>query len=188
MLFFRWVGQDRIVAAGMVAEGDLGPGGLGHTDALRSERDAAIGGDFNRGALTPDIGPPGAGGFGAQDGALFPLGLAPSGAGRLLEFPVNFLLIAVVAQGGNVFIGDLQVADIFGGEISGQAVLPELMFPLHFALGLGRWGVAEGDIIKLQRPAQLGQGFGDLGGKQAVIIHIDFQGQAIFRESRRQEI
>lgn len=147
MMFFWRVSQDGIVAAGMVAEDDFGPWGLGDPDALGSQRDAAIWGDFNRDSLTPNIGPPRAGGLRAQDGALFALGLGPSGAGRLLEFPVDFLLIAVVAQGGNVFIGDFQVVDGFGGEVGGQAVLPELMFALHFAFGLGGGGVAKGDVI-----------------------------------------
>ena len=78
-------------------------------------------------------------------------------------------------QGVDMRIGGVDFGDLFTGEVGGQAALPVLVFAFDFAFGLGRGGIAEADVIELERPAQLGQGVGILGEKEAVIIHVDLE-------------
>ena len=131
MVFVRRVGQDGVMAAGMEAEDDFAAWEQGEAHALVADGDAAVGADLDRRALAPHIRPPRAGGFGAQHGALFPLRLLPGGAGRAVEFAMDFMLVAVVTQGGDMVVGDGQLRDVFGGEIGREAVLPELNDPFY---------------------------------------------------------
>ena len=78
--------------------------------------------------------------------------------------------------------------DLFAGEVGGQPALPELMFAFDFAFGLGRGGIAETDVIELERPAQLGQGVGIVGEKDAVVIDVDLERAAVGQEGGGQEV
>jgi len=50
------------------------------------------------------------------------------------------------------------------------------------------WGIEETDVVKLERPAQLGQGVRVVGEKDAVVINIDLQGAAVGQERGGQEV
>lgn len=96
--------------------------------------------------------------------------------------------VAMEAQGLDVRIGLIEVGDGFAGEVGGQALLPELVFALDLAFGLGGGSVTEGDAVEMQGPAELGQGL-RLGAKeQTGIIDVEFQRQPVVEESGRQKI
>ena len=55
---------------------------------------------------------------------------------------MGFLAVAMVAQIVDVGVGSFQIGDLFAGEIGRESALPELVFALDFAFGLGRGGIA----------------------------------------------
>ena len=71
---------------------------------------------------------------------------------------MNLVLVAMSALVLAMGVGLIDVGDLFTGEVSGQALLPEEVTAFDFALGLWGWGVAEADAIEVQGLAQLGQG------------------------------
>ena len=85
-------------------------------------------------------------------------------------------------------IGHLDFGDLFAGEVSGEAALPVLVGAFDFAFGLRRGGVAEADVIKLERPAQLGQGVRIVGEKETVVIDVDLERASVGQESGGQEV
>jgi len=85
-------------------------------------------------------------------------------------------------------VGVFQIGDLFARKIGWEPSLPKLMFPLNFAFGLGSRSIEETNVIKLERPAQLGQGLRGLGEKDAVIIYVELQRPAVGQKSCRQEI
>ena len=64
-------GEDGVMTAGVNAEEDFGAGRDFQPEALGADGNAAVVGDFDLGALAPDVGPPGTAGHGAEDGAFF---------------------------------------------------------------------------------------------------------------------
>jgi hypothetical protein len=119
----------------------------------------------------------------AQRGALFFAGLIPSPLRGLAQFAMDFPGVAMRPQGVDVWVGDFDFGDFFTGEVGGQAPLPVLVGAFDFAFGLGRGGIAETDVVKLERPAQLGQGVRVVGEKEAVVINIDLQGRPWARKA-----
>lgn len=159
----------------MVAEDGFGAWLGLDAKELGADRQAAIGADLDAGALAPDKGPPGTGGFRAQHGAFFFESAGPSLLGFHFEFAVDFVLVAMKAQGLDLRIGLIEIGDVFTGEVGGQALLPEEMCALDFALGLRGGGVAEGDAVEVKGLAQLGERFGIMREEEAVKVHVDFQ-------------
>jgi len=94
----------------------------------------------------------------------------------------------VVTQVVDMAIGAFQIGDLFAGKIGREPFLPKLMFPLNFAFSLGSGGIKETNVIKLKRPAQLGQGLRGLREKDAVIIHVELERAAVDQESSREKI
>ena len=85
-------------------------------------------------------------------------------------------------------IGDFDLGDVFTGEIGREPALPELMLALDFPLGLGRGGIKETDVVELEGPAELSEGFGILREKDGVIIDVDLQRTAMEEEGGGEEI
>lgn len=188
---FSWlgfVGEDADGAVGMEAVEDAGAGTDPDAQAFVADGHPAIGADLERGAQAPDIGPPAAAGHGPQAGALFPLGGAEGGVGGAAQFAVAFVGVAVAAQVGAERVGRLGRGDGFGGEEGRPAALPVWMLAFDLALGLGRAGVAQGDAVEVERGPELGEGVGALGKEQAVAVHIEFEGQAVFGEGGGEEV
>ncbi len=171
-----------------MAKNDLGAWRGVDAERLRADREAAIGTDLHVGALAPNKGPPGTLGYGAQHGAFFFQGEVPGLLGFHFEFAVELVLIAMEAQGLNMGIGVVEIRNVLAGEIGGQTFLPEEMSALDFALGLGSRGVTESDAVEVKRLAQLSEGFGDMGEKEAVKVHVDFQGQSVFDKGAGEQI
>lgn len=185
---FGFVGEEADGAIGLEAVDDPGAGGGGDAQAFVADRHAPIGADLEGCADTPDIGPPRAARGGAQHAAGFAPGGAGGGVGGALEFAMDFMGVAVTAQGRQERVGGGGRGDGFGGEEGGQAALPVLVLALDLALGLGRARVAQGDAVEVERGAELGQGVGALGKEEAVAVHIEFEGQAVFDEGGGQEV
>lgn len=106
----------------------------------------------------------------------------------LTQFAMNFVGVAVGPQGVDVRVGGFDFQDSFTGEISGEPSLPELVFALDFAFGLGRRGVAQTDVVELKSPAQLGQRVRVMGEKEAVIIDIELQRPSVSQKGGGQEV
>jgi hypothetical protein len=181
-------GQDRVVTGGVMTEDEFGFWGGLDTEALGGDGDAAIVGDFDDGAFTPDEGPPGTARDGAQDGAFLFFGGVPGLLGFHLEFAMEFMLIAMEAQGGEVRIGLSEIGNVFAGEVGGEAILPVLVFAFDFAFGLGCGCVAETHAIEAQGLAELGEGVGDVGEEEGVEVHVEFEGQAAFAKGGGEEV
>ena len=77
--------------------------------------DFAIIADADMGALAPNIGPPGTGGGGAQDGTFFGEGQFPSGLGSGPEFAVDFVLVGVRQELVEQTVGPFKFKDVVGG-------------------------------------------------------------------------
>lgn len=172
----------------MVTEYEPSGGRSLDTEELGADGHPAIRADFDGSALAPDEGPPGAARDGTQDAAFLLLSTVPGLLGFHLKFAVSFVLVAMAAQVLDMGVGLIDVRDLFTGEVSGQALLPEKVTAFDFALGLWGWGVTEADAIEVQGLAELGQGMRVMGEEEAVKIDIDFQRQAILDEGGRQEI
>ena len=90
------VGQDGVMAGGMVAEDDFGAGWLFEAEAFGANGDAAIVADFDWGADAPDLRPPRTDRRGAQHGTLGFQCRRPRRLRRLAQLPMHFLGIVVV--------------------------------------------------------------------------------------------
>jgi hypothetical protein len=82
----------------------------------------------------------------------------------------------------------VQFGNLFAGEIGGEALLPELVFPLDFALGLGCGSIKEANIVELQCGAQLGESLRVLSEEDAVIIDIELEWASVGQEGGGEEI
>ena len=67
-------------------------------------------------------------------------------------------------------IGLREGGDVLGGEERWQALLPEVVGALDLALGLWGGRVTQGDVVKAQSPAQLGEGVGGAGEEERVVV------------------
>lgn len=156
--------------------------------ALRADGPAARAADLDEGAHAPHLIPPRPTRGGPQDGALFFPGLIPGPLRGLAQFAMDFLGVALGPQVVDRRIGDGDFGDLFAGEVGGQTPLPELLFAFDFALGLRRGGIAETDVIELERPAQLGEGVWIVREKDTVVIDVDLERAAVGQERRGQEV
>jgi hypothetical protein len=96
--------------------------------------------------------------------------------------------VAMRPQGVHAWVGDFDFGDFFTGEVSGQASLPVLVGAFDFAFGLGGGGIEETDVVKLECPAQLGQGVRIVSEKEAVVIDVDLERASGRPEGGGQEV
>jgi len=127
------------------------------SDAERSSGDAAVWLDGDRGAEAPDAGPPRAFGGGAQGGAAFLVRGLPCAQRSHGQFAVTLVGVAMATEVGEEEVGRGDVGQRVGGEQGGDAVLPVLVAALDFAFGLRRGRIAEGDVVKMECGAELGE-------------------------------
>lgn len=172
-VFDWWRCQDGIMAGGMEAENDLGSGGTFDAEALGTDGNPAVGADFYDGADTPNIRPPRAAWGWPQDGAFFLLGEIPGPLRGQAQFAMDFMDVAMEPQSVDMGVGGFDLGDLFAGEIGWEPALPELVFALDFSLGLGCWRIKEAYVVKLERPAELGERLGILREEHGVIIDVD---------------
>lgn len=172
----------------MLAVDDAGAWADSDAQTLVADGHTPVGTDLERGARAPNVRPPRAAGRWTQDAALLALGGFERRVGRAAQFAVNFVSVAVAAQFGQERVGVFGCRDGFGGKEGGQAALPVLVLAFDFALSLRRARVAQGDAVEVERRSELREGLGMLRKEQAVAIHIEFQGQAVFAEGGGKEI
>ena len=163
-----FMAEDGDVAVGMEAVDEAGAWRSLHAEAAGARGDAAVWRDGDRGAEAPDVGPPRAAGSWPQRGAAFLLGGLPGGERSHGQFAMAFVGVAVEAEFGEQGVEGFEGGDGFCGTERGEAVLPVLMAAFDFAFGLRGGGVAEGDAVKVERGAELGERLGNRGEKEAV--------------------
>ena len=105
----RLVSQDGDAAIGVLAVDDLGPRMDGDPESFQAYGNTPIGSDGDWVTHTPDVGPPRATGYGAQDIIILSLRLACGCIGGASEFAVDFLGVAVPTQGGQQDVGRLRI-------------------------------------------------------------------------------
>lgn len=110
------------------------------------------------------------------------------GVGCLAEFAVDFVLVGVRHELVEQLVGPDQFHDVVGGQDGDQAFLPVVMTAFDFTFGLGRWGVAELDAVKVERGPKLGEDVGVVGVEAGVEVHIQGQGQAVGLEDAGKEV
>jgi len=181
-------GEHGMMTCGMEAQHDLAAGRSFQAQPLGADGHAAIRADFERGAHAPHIVPPGAAGRGAQGRTLFFPRLIPGSLRGLAQFPMDFVGVVMRPQGVDVPVGDFDFQNLFAGEVGGQPSLPELVFAFDFALGLGRGGIAQADVVELECPAQLRQRVGIVREKDAVVIDVELQRASVGQESGGEEV
>ena len=180
--------EDGVIAVGMDAAGDQGARRLFDAQALGGDGDASVRADARLRACAPDVGPPRAARGGAQDGSLFLAGEIPCGLWGGADLAVLFMGVVVEAELVDPEVGLGQCGDVFGGEECGEALLPEVVGALDFALGLRGGRVAQGDFVKAQGGAELGEGVGGAGEEEGVVVHVERQRQAAREEGAGEEV
>jgi hypothetical protein len=153
----RWSGENGVMAGRVMAEDDFGTWRDMDAEELGADGDAAVGADFDVGALTPHKRPPRALGDWTQNGTFLFEGEVPGLLGLHFEFPVDFVLVAMEAQLMDMGIGLVEVGDLFTGKVSRETILPEEVSALNFAFGLRSGSVAKGDAVEVKGTAQLGE-------------------------------
>ena len=63
------------------------------------------------------------------------------------QLAMGFVGIAMKAQGGDMGVSDIDLGDLFAGEIGWEPALPKLVFAFDFAFGLRRWGRQEAKSV-----------------------------------------
>ncbi len=91
-------------------------------------------------------------------------------------------------QSIDVDIRIIQFGNFFAGEIGWEAFLPELVFALDFAFGLGCGSIKKANVVELQCRAQLGESLWVLSEEDAVIIDIELEWSPVGQEGGGQEI
>ena len=181
-------GEHGMMAYGVEAKHDFGFVRFFDAQALCADGHAAIAADFDDGSDAPHIIPPRATRCGTQDGAFFLAGLIPGSLRGLAQFAMDFLRVAMRPQGVNVWIGDGDFGDLFAGAVGGEPALPALVGAFDFAFGLGRGGIAEANVIELERPAQLRERVRIVREEEAVVIHVNLERASVGQESSGQKV
>ena len=101
---------------------------------------------------------------------------------------MDFVDVAMEPQSLDVWVGRFDLGDLFAGEKGWEPALPELVLALDFPLGLGRWGIKEANVVKLEGRAELGQGVGILREKDGVIIDVDLERTPVGQEGGGKKI
>ena len=96
--------------------------------------------------------------------------------------------VAVESQSLDVRVGDLDLGDVLAGETEWQSALPELVFMLDFAFGLGCWSIKDTNVVELERGTELGERIGIVREKDGVIIDVHLQRPSVAQESGGKEI
>ena len=155
---------------------------------MRAAGDFAVVTDADAGLLVPDVGSPRTVGSGSEDGTFFGEGLLVGDVGCLAEFAVDFVLVGVGHELVEEGVDPDQFHEVVGGQEGNQAFLPVVMTAFDFTFGLGLWGAAELDAVKVERCPKLGESGGVVGGEEGVLVQIQGQGQAVGWEGAGEKI
>ena len=159
-----------------------------HGKAQGADGGFAVVADADGGAQAPDEAPPRAGWRRAELGAILREGLAVRGVGSGAEFAVDFVSVGVGEELVEEGVGGCEAEDAIGGEEGREAFLPVVMAALDLTLGLRSGGVAQGDAVKVEGLAELGEGVRGVGEKEGVVIDIEGEREAVGEEDAGEEI
>ena len=104
------------------------------------------------------------------------------------QFAVNLVEIDVGQELVEQSIGRFEVADVVGGEESGQALLPEVVAAFDLALGLRSGSVKECHAVEVEGRAQLSESFRGVSEEKGMVIDVECQRQAVSSEDLREKI
>jgi len=153
-----------------------------------ADGNATVGRDGDLGANAPDIGPPRAGGRDAKHRATLGNSQFMRSERGHAQFAVDFLGVVMETEKVDEGIGAGDARDVLCGKKRRETFLPEEMETLDLAFGLRGRSITQGHAIKSEGGSELGKGLRHRGEKEAVIIDIEGQRQAVLQESARQEV
>jgi hypothetical protein len=160
----------------MEAACDAGVWWLLEAQALAGESNATVWSDAGLGADAPEVRPPRATRRWAHDGAVFFSRQVPGGLRGGPDLAVFFVAVVVEAEFFDEAVGLREGGDVFGGEEGGETFLPEVVRALDFSFGLRGGREAQGDLVKAQGGAELGEGVWLAGEEKGVVVDIEGQG------------
>lgn len=99
-----------------------------------------------------------------------------------------FVPVVVEAELFDEAVGFGECRDVFGGEEGGKTFLPEVVRALDLSFGLRGGREAEGDLVKAQGRAELGEGVWLVGEEKRVVVDIECQGQTAGGEGAGKEV
>ena len=159
-----------------------------HGEAEGADGGFAVVADADGGAEAPDETPPGAGRRRAEFGAVLGEGEAVGGVWSGAEFAVDFVGVGVGEKLIEEGVGGFEGEDLVGGEQGREAFLPVVVAALDLAFGLGSGGVAQGDAVKVEGLAELGEGVRGVGKKEGVAVDAEGEREAVGEEDTGEEI
>lgn len=122
----------------------------------------------------------------AQAPGVVPPGIRFAGAQGVAR-AVQFLAVVVLAQLLQQLVVDVDVAAVLHSEEGGQAALPVVVKAFDFSFGLWCGRVEKAHAVMMQGGGELG-GVRIVGVEQAMVVHVERQGQAVGEESPAQEV
>ena len=99
-----------------------------------------------------------------------------------------FLLVVVEAEVFEQGVGLGEGGDVLGGEERREAFLPEVVGALDLAFGLRGGRVTQGDIVKAQGGAELGESVGLGGEKEEVVVDVEREREAVGEEGGGEKV
>ena len=110
------------------------------------------------------------------------------GVGSGAEFAVDFVGVGVGEELLEEGVGGFEGEDWIGGEQGWKPFLPVVVAALDLAFGLGSGGVAQGDAVKVEGLAELGEGVRGVSEKEGVIIDVEGERESVDEEDAGEEI
>ncbi len=159
-----------------------------HGEAEGADGDFAVVADTDGGAEAPEETPPRAGWRRAESGTVLGEGLLVCGAGSGADFAVDFVGVGVGAELLEEGVGGFEGEDVIGGEQGREPFLPVVVAALDLAFGLGSGGVAQGDAVKMEGLAELGERVRGVGEKEGMVIDVEGEREAVGEEDAGEEI
>jgi len=110
------------------------------------------------------------------------------GVGSGADFAVDFGAVDVSDDCVEECVCGRDGVDGVGRENRRKTFLPVVVAAFDFALGLSRGGVAEGDPIKLESLAELGERVRSVGEKERMVIDVESEREAVREEGAGEKI
>ncbi len=101
---------------------------------------------------------------------------------------MDFLGVVVMAELFEQSVGLREGGDLLGGEERREALLPEVVQALDLAFGLWSRSVAQRDLVKAQRAAELREGLWLTGEEEGMVVDVEGQGEAVLAEGGWEEV
>jgi hypothetical protein len=180
--------EEENVAVWEAAAGEAGARWSVDGKAEGADGDFAVVADTDGGTEAPDEAPPRAGRRRAEFGTVLGESELVCGVGSGAEFAVDFVGVGVCEELIEERVGGFEGEDVVGGEQRREAFLPVVVAALDLAFGLRSGRVAQGDAVKMESLAELGEGVRGVGEKEGVVIDVEGEREAVGEEDAGEEI